>query len=301
MYSKYAYCNIINYTNFIIFPDYTIQEKNIIINNILYYIDCYLEKNNIGYLKILIFLKDDFEIINISLIIKSYTWGYVFVPFTINENINIIFENNISVFNIKKSINNSYDIKKIMNTETPIIYATQQEDEFIVVEQNDIIHVSYYVSENNESNLVDKCYYLPLSIDNNIVFIKQIKYENYTGIIIIYENGVISFLSNKKILFGMTSLNVLTYIHPLYLTRTRININKNNICSIDYRCLSGCKINMFYYYYLELLINICLKNKINIYIVKNIMICLFNDIYILELLNLLIDEYLKKIFITKSF
>ena len=95
----------------------------------------------------------------------------------------------------------------------------------------------------------------------------------------------------------MTSLNIFKYFNSEYLNRTHIYIDIYNFCTINYKCIPSSKINMFCYYYLEILICLCLKKKItNMYIVKNIMISLFNDKFMLQLLNILIDEYLKKIF-----
>jgi hypothetical protein len=300
MYSKFAYCSIIteNEPKFIIYPEYNTNEKILIIENILDYFNCYLENKNMEYLKILVFMEDDFKIINIGLVINSYIWDYIFVIFNIDENKKMIFDNIVSVFNM--NLLNSYcNIKKIMNTETPIITAIRQLSKFIIVEKKGIVHIPYYNpgNENNKSQLIDKCYILPLFININIMFIKEIqyKYPPYNnGIIIIYENGIISFISDKKILLGFSSLHILTYIDQQYLERTRVDIDKNNICLISHRCRDDCKINMFLFYYLEILICFCLKkNTINMYIVKYIMISLFNNKYDLQLFNILIEEYLQ--------
>ena len=163
MFLKFAYCDIKHNSTIqfsILEPVCSIEDKNLIINNISNYMDFegYFKNNNNNFLKIIVFLKDNFEIINISLVINYYEWGYIFVSFFIDENKNMIFDSDILCFNKElliscpeteglsslmtsqsdktKSFGYYYNIKTIMSVKTSIIYATQQLDKFIIIEKN---------------------------------------------------------------------------------------------------------------------------------------------------------------------
>ena len=295
MNKKFICFNFSNYGQQILIEinkEYSIYEQNLIINNILDYI----EKINLEKFKLLLILTVDFIIINILLILQTESWGYISLPCIIDDFGEFLFGKKIWIFNIKKWINDN-TIKEINYTGSKIIYSSSKKNEFITVEENGIIHVSFFIEENKyniESHFSNKNYYIPLYINSIIDFIEEISYCNIYkkveyGIIIIYKNNIISFISKKKILFGMAIFN-LKNIKQQYL---KININLDNTFCVNYRGLINRKIKTFDYYFLESLLRCVIEKKtINIFILKTIMIHLYNDNYSLILLNILIKNYL---------
>ena len=305
MNKNYACCSFLayglKYPCVVVNSKYNENEKNLIIKNVVEYIDYYIEYINLEKFKLLVFFNTEFIILNISLIVYTLLSGYIIIPFCIDENEGLLFDKNILVFDTEKWINDDLkkkSIKKINYTESQIIFVSPKKDNFITVEENGTIHLLSYIEENNnlETHLNDKNYYFPLYINSMIDFIEEIQYyDNYNkkcnfGIVIIYENGIISFISKTKILFGMTYFN-LKNIRSQFL---KISINLNNIFSINYRCLNTINIKTFDYYFLESLLRCVIEKKtINMFIVKNIMLHLYNNEYSLILLNILIKDYLE--------
>jgi hypothetical protein len=306
MYTKFACCSftISDDNNDVIpnimeFPEYNITDKDLIINNVFKYICDHIYIFNINIVKLLIFFTDNFEIVNITLIMNSYLWGYVSIPFTISENIGIIFDTHIWIFNIKKWTNGDINIdnlKKINYTDSQIIHASPKPDKFIAIEENGNIHVSCYTEENQ--NFYDQNYYSPLYIDSPINFIDELRNNNNynnsnMGILIIYENNIISFISKTKKLFGIQKLFGMSYFKNIKSNKLWININLDNTLTINYRGLLDRKTHTFDYYLLESLM-LCVVNKkiTNMYILKYIMISLFNKENFLQLFNILIENFL---------